>query len=316
MHAQLPCVAGAGHGQAHGTMSTALPVPVPRALDAAARRDLAYARGLLENPGFAAELANLVGSPIEKLLTRRLPKAVTTRIDAISRRALGMALRSALATMRKDAARAPRARTKSHRIAVAVTGGVGGFFGLPGLAAELPVTTTVMLRSIADIAREEGERLADPATALACLEVLAHGGRSARDDGTESGYFAVRAAMAQQVNAAAQFVAAHGFTTHGAPAVVAVVARIAARFSVTVSEKLATQAVPVVGAVGGATLNALFIGHFQSMARGHFIVRRLEREHGAEAVRAAYDALSREAAAASPRFVRPRRANAPRTPDP
>jgi hypothetical protein len=61
---------------------------------------------------------------------------------------------------------------------------------------------------------------------------------------------------------------------------------------VSVSEKVAAQAVPVVGAVGGAAINVLFTAHFQSMARGHFIVRRLERAYGAEAVRQAYQALA------------------------
>ena len=190
----------------------------------------------------------------------------------------------------KTVAHAPAA-TARHTLAVAVAGGAGGFFGLPGLMVELPVTTTVMLRSIADIARSEGESLHDPETALACLEVLAHGGRSVSDDGAESGYFAVRTAMAQQLSAAAHYVAAHGFASKGAPALVSLVSRIAAKFSVNVGEKLAVQAVPLVGAVSGATLNTLFMRHFQAMARGHFIVRRLERRFGAEAVRRAYDAL-------------------------
>ncbi|MEE7559396.1 EcsC family protein, partial [Xanthomonas sp. Kuri4-2] len=179
-----------------------------------------------------------------------------------------------------------------------LTGGAGGFFGLAGLAVELPVTTTLMLRSIAEIARAEGESLDDPATALACLEVLAHGGRSRRDDGTESGYFAVRTAMAQQLNAAAHYLAAHGFASKGAPAMVSLVSRIAARFSVTVSEKIAAQAVPLVGAASGAALNTLFIAHFQAMARGHFTIRRLERRYGEQAVRQAYEALPAGAEAA------------------
>ncbi|HBK46431.1 MAG TPA: peptidase [Xanthomonadaceae bacterium] len=267
-------------------MNESLPVPV---MDDTAHRDLARAHALLENPGLAAQLANFVGAPIENLINKRLPASVSTRIDSISRRALQLSLRSALFTLRD--ARRGRAATGRHKLAVALTGGAGGFFGLPGLALELPVTTTVMLRSIADIARAEGERLDDPETALACLEVLAHGGQSRSDDGTESGYFAVRAAMAQQVNAAARHIAAHGITHKGGPALVTLLSRVAARFSVNVGEKVAAQAVPFVGAVGGATLNTLFISHFQAMARGHFTIRRLERRYGERAVRQAYDAL-------------------------
>ncbi|CAJ21714.1 conserved hypothetical protein [Xanthomonas euvesicatoria pv. vesicatoria str. 85-10] len=267
---------------------TTLPIPV---MDAAAQRDLARAHALLENPGVAAQLANALGAPIESLITKRLPKVVTRSIDGVTRRALQVAMKSALLSLRGKADAQQPASTTRHTLAVAVSGGAGGFFGLPGLMVELPVTTTVMLRSIADIARAEGESLHDPDTALACLEVLAHGGRSASDDGAESGYFAVRAAMAQQLSAAASYVAAHGFASKGAPALVSLVSRIAAKFSVNVGEKLAVQAVPLVGAVSGATLNTVFMRHFQAMARGHFIVRRLERRFGEDAVRRAYEAL-------------------------
>ena len=51
------------------------------------------------------------------------------------------------------------------------------------------------------------------------------------------------------------------------------------------------QAIPILGAAGGALINTLFIGHYQDMARGHFIVRRLEKIHGAEPVRLAYEQL-------------------------
>lgn len=93
------------------------------------------------------------------------------------------------------------------------------------------------------------------------------------------------------LSAAAHYVAAHGFASKGAPVLVSLVSRVAAKFSVNVGEKLAVQAVPLVGAVSGATLNTVFMRHFQAMARGHFIVRRLERRYGQDAVRRAYEAL-------------------------
>jgi hypothetical protein len=59
-----------------------------------------------------------------------------------------------------------------------------------------------------------------------------------------------------------------------------------------VSEQVAAKAVPVVGAAGGALINVLFMGHFQEMARGHFIVKRLEKKYGEEPVRSAYDRMT------------------------
>ena len=62
-----------------------------------------------------------------------------------------------------------------------------------------------------------------------------------------------------------------------------------------VSEKLAAQAAPILGAIGGAAVNAAFADHFQTLARGHFIVRRLERRHGASLVAFEYQRLRGEA---------------------
>ena len=65
---------------------------------------------------------------------------------------------------------------------------------------------------------------------------------------------------------------------------------IASRFSVPVSQKAIAQAAPLIGAASGAALNLVFSDHFQRVARGHFIVRRLERIHGPAAIREAYHA--------------------------
>jgi hypothetical protein len=54
---------------------------------------------------------------------------------------------------------------------------------------------------------------------------------------------------------------------------------------VVVTQKLAAQAVPVIGALGGAAVNYAFIDHFQEVARAHFVVRKLERRYGKDIVR-------------------------------
>jgi EcsC protein family len=178
-----------------------------------------------------------------------------------------------------------------HKLAVAATGAGGGAFGLAGIPVELPLSTTIMLRSIADIARSEGERLGAPEAKLACLEVFALGGRNRSDDATESAYFMVRSALAKSVSDAAKHMAEKGLIEQGAPAIVRLVKQLASRFGVNVSEKLAAQAVPAIGAIGGAVINVLFIDHFQDMARGHFIMRRLERTYTIELVREEYKHL-------------------------
>ena len=250
--------------------------------------DLRRAKRLLEHPGFAVRLASALGRPLESGLAR-LPKGAARLVDAATHKALRAALHVAIGTLGRESR--PPARLR-HKLLAIGSGAAGGFFGLPALALELPASTTILLRSVADIARSEGEDLSSPAARLACLEVFAFGGPARSDDAGETGYFAVRSALAFALDEALQFVASKGLVEEGAPALVRLVAQLAARFSVTVSEKLAAQALPIVGALGGATVNAIFAGHFQDMASGHFVVRRLERAHGAAEVRAVYTGLA------------------------
>jgi hypothetical protein len=148
-----------------------------------------------------------------------------------------------------------------------------------------------MCRSIADIARANGELLDSPSTRLACIEVFALGGVSRLDDAAEIGYFAVRSSLSRAVSEAAEYLASHTLADEGAPALVRLITAIATRFQLQVSEKAAAQMVPIIGAAGGAVINLLFIDHFQDMSRGHFTVRRLERHYGTEAVRRAYERI-------------------------
>jgi hypothetical protein len=248
--------------------------------------DLRYARTLLENPSLAARLTNLLGTPIEKGL-ELLPANWSGALSVAARSALTRALDAAVATI-DDRGIGPAANLL-HKVTLAATGAVGGAFGLSALAIELPVSTAVMLRSIADIGRSEGEQIRSIESRLACIEVFALGGRVRSDDASDLGYFAIRTALARAMAEAAQFIAERGAAREGAPVLVKLVAQIAARFEVVVSEKAAAQAIPLIGAAGGAIVNLLFIDHFQDMARGHFIVRRLERRWGAEVVRANYE---------------------------
>jgi hypothetical protein len=178
-----------------------------------------------------------------------------------------------------------------HKFAVATTGAAGGAFGLFALPVELPVTTTLMFRSICDIARSEGEDLTSVDTQLQCLTVLGMGGTSKADDDADYGYFIMRGALAQAVSKASSEIATKGFTTHGSAALLRLLNTIAARFSVQVSEQIAAKSIPAIGAVLGAMVNTVFIDHFQQVAHGHFTVRRLERLYGTDAVQAAYQAI-------------------------
>jgi hypothetical protein len=250
--------------------------------------DLRVAKALLENPSVAARLTDLLGAPIEKGF-ELLPKNWNVKVGEITQAALSKAVNAAIFTM-GDAPGEDRSNVL-HKLAVATTGGIGGLFGLPALAVELPISTMIMLRSIADIARHEGEAVKSAESKIACLEVFALGGPNQGDDASEYGYFAIRTALSRQITKAVEYVAEKGFAQKGAPALVRLIASIAERFSIQVSEKAAFQVLPLIGAAGGALINTLFIDHFQSVARGHFTVRRLERKYGQEIVKTEYESI-------------------------
>jgi EcsC protein family len=245
---------------------------------------------LLEHPSLAARLTNMVGRPIE-LIGYALPASASQVITTATSKALEMALKVAVRTM--DHTEHPGSQ-RFHKVLATASGAAGGALGLAMLPIELPVSTIIMLRSIAEIARSEGEDLSDPETALSCMQVFALGGRPDSADASESGYFAVRGLLAKSVTQAARFIVERGVIEEGAPILIRFISQVASRFGIVVTQKLAAQAVPLVGAVGGAAVNYAFIEHFQDVARGHFTVRRLERTYGKELVRKEYERLAQE----------------------
>jgi hypothetical protein len=272
-------------------MSTASVTMMPPRLSREDFADLAQAVMLLEGNGFASRLAQLLGGQVQAI-GRALPSPARKAIALATESALKAALHVAVRSL--DATAQGKASNRWHMAAASAAGAVGGAFGMAATAVELPISTTILLRSIAAIAREQGEDLKTSEAALACLEVFALGGERPSEARRESGYFAVRAGLARSVSDSARYLLKQGFASETAPVLVRLVSQIAARFGLVVTEKLAAQAVPVFGAVGAAAVNAAFIHHFQGMARGHFTVRRLERTHGADVVRFEYERLRGE----------------------
>lgn len=248
--------------------------------------ELQRAKYLLENPSVAARFANTLADPIENGM-KILPADAREKIQIIAARSLETALNTALRTLGEERR---SASNLTHKAATALSGAAGGAFGLAGLAFELPISTTIMLRSIADIARSEGEQLGSRNAQLACLEVFALGGKASKDDATESGYFGIRTALAGAISEAVKHTT-RGAATKSSPALIKLITQIASRFSIPVTEKAAAQAVPVIGATGGVLINTLFMDHFQNVALGHFIIRRLERTYDPEIIQATYEAL-------------------------
>ncbi len=247
--------------------------------------DLRIAKSRLEHPGLAARLADLFGKPIDEGL-KALPAGWNKTAVKIARKALLKGLDFAIRSL--GSSKPGKSRDRLHQMLVAGSGVAGGAAGMAAIPLEIPVSTTIMLRSIADIARSEGHDISLLETKLACLEVFALGGRCSWDDSVEEGYWVVRTALARSVSQAAAFIGKRGLAEEGAPPIVRLISTIASRFSVVITDEVAAKAVPIIGAVAGGAINLAFMQHFQQMARGHFAIKRLERKYGMAFVEQAY----------------------------
>lgn len=268
---------------------------------------LARAMRELEQTSLAVRLSSLLGQRAGVIGTI-LPEPVA----AVANRAAVLAVRNGLDfALRSLAGKPLKDRRRMHKSLAVFAGAAGGAFGLSSLPVELPVTTTILLRSIADIGRSEGQDLTDPRAALSCLEVFAYGGRagmnrviavaSGRDEEMDlhkgsavgASYFAIRALLAKSISEAANLLAGRGITRAAAPVMVRLAGQIGSRFGTAVAQKLAAQSIPILGAAGGAAINYAFADHFETIARGHFTILRLERRYGAPIIRAEVERMQK-----------------------
>ncbi len=230
--------------------------------------ELRDAKQPLEGPRFAIQVVNLFGVPIEQGIAK-LPAALARKNSSrqsrgartcdghrvVERRCVSAAASERAATQTRS--NGHRRRRRRFRRCRACAG-----------------AACVDNRDAAFDRRHCPRRRAKtcdlPDTKLACLTVFALGGRSQLDDAAESAYYIARVSLANAVSEAAHHLMSKHAVKGAAPPLVRLIQRIAARFSVQVSEKAAAQAVPIIGAAGGAMLNWLFISHYQQMAQWTF----------------------------------------------
>jgi hypothetical protein len=240
-----------------------------------------------------------VGKPVEALFSA-LPEGVSEKIHVAVKFALEKAAGAALWSLDNEH---QEASPWWNKTLAGLSGAAGGALGLPGVIVELPVSTTIMMRAIADIARSEGFNLESLEIKQMCLEVFALGGGSDKGDGAESAYYAARSFLAETSTQAGKVLMeaankagqdafrANLTSTQAGKWLAELIEKTAARFGIVITEKFAAQAVPVIGAVAGASINMMFTDYYQDMARGHFIVKRLEAKYGIDTVKYEYENL-------------------------
>lgn len=204
--------------------------------------------------GPGLKVLNMVGGRAEDLL-RSLPEGIGSRIDDLVVSSLEIAML---------AAERSRGLVKDQPTWLNLTantgmGALGGFGGLPTALAELPVTTTLLLRNIQGVAASEGFDPAEKNVQFDSLQVFGAGGPLGHNEGAETAFFTSRVTLT-------------GATVHG------LISKVAPRFAAAFGQKLAAQSVPVMGAAAGAATNLAYSHYYTQMARVHFGLRRLAIE--------------------------------------
>ena len=219
-------------------------VDVEAELDALATR---YAKA----GGIGIDLLNSLGAQAGGLIQRLPQKAQEGLQDATI-----AALSHAMTAAHKSRSLVPAQAGWLNSAVSAAMGAAGGFGGLPTALAELPVTTTLLLRVINGVAAEHGFDPAEENVRFDCVQVFAAAGPLEHDDGANIGFLSAR------------------ITLSGA-AMQGVIARVAPRLATVLGQKLAAQAVPVLGAVAGAATNYAYTSYYTDMAHVHFGLRKL-----------------------------------------
>lgn len=214
------------------------------------------ARRYMNAGGIAMDLLNAVGGRAEGLI-EKLPAPVRNRMDGITHGALNRAF---------DAASRSRGMLRDrgdwfNRALSTASGAAGGLAGFAGAAIEMPITVTLLLRAIMDIAAEHGFDPDSDQARREALHVFASAGPLAQDEGADLGLLAARMTITGQT-------------------VQTLIAKVAPKLSASLAQKLAAQAVPILGAVAGATINYSFTRYYQEIARVQFGLMRLSEETG------------------------------------
>lgn len=223
----------------------------------------AIARDYARVNGPVMAILNRLGGGLERQMAR-LPETLRNQIESVTAQALNAAHAAA-----GQIARAPDMGPRGDLVAAMASGAAGGAGGIATSLAELPVTITLILRAIRREAVVAGFDPELPAIRAACLDVFASGGPLSDDDGVNSAFVSARLTMT-------------------GPALQKLISTVAPRIAATLGQKLAAQAVPVLGAVSGAAINAAYLRYFRDLARIRFALMRLSVAYGAENVLASF----------------------------
>ena len=242
--------------------------PPPPLTDAVRDEIAALALRQRKANGLLMSAIHFVGGQVDDGL-KLLPAATRQQVEALAQAALRQSFD--LASKSRTGFGQHIGSDRVHKILGTLSGALGGMGGLPTAIAELPFATTVIFRAVHHVAVEHGEDPDTTETRMECLAVFGAGGPGGVDDGVDTAFIGAR------------------LTISGA-AVNGLIRKVGPKFAAVLSQKLATQAVPVLGAAAGAGTNYAFVDYYVAMAHVHFGLRRLARVYGDAAVTDAFHA--------------------------
>ena len=208
--------------------------------------------------GMLMQAVNFVGGQVEDGL-KLLPQKLRLQLDDVARKALRQSYD--VAAKSRDGVGQKVGSDTAHKVMGTLSGAVGGFGGLPTAVAELPVATTLIFRAVQSVAAEYGEDPQSEETRMECLAVFGAGGPGSADDGVDTSFIGARISLS-------------------GVAVNKLISKVAPKFAAVLSQKLASQAVPVLGAAAGAGVNYAFVDYYVSIAHVHFGLRKMARKYG------------------------------------
>lgn len=145
--------------------------------------------------GLGMKAVSFVGGQADSLLDR-LPEGIRGQLDAATGQALIMANDAAwLSRNGLDLNVTGDRADWINRLAITAMGAAGGFGGIPTALAELPVTTTVLLRAIQGIAAEEGFDTDDPKVRMQAIQVFGAAGPMAKSQTTDTAFLTARLSL-------------------------------------------------------------------------------------------------------------------------
>ena len=240
------------------------PDPPRIPLDGTARAEIAaLAQRQDRAQSLLMQIVSFAGGQVEDVL-KVLPAKTRAQVIGGAQRALTRSY-----DLAERSRGGPVTGDRAHRILATLSGAIGGLGGLPTALAELPVATTLIFRAVQGVAEEHGEDPLSAETRAECLRVFGSGGPGEADDGIDTSFMGARLTLT-------------------GPALNRLIATIAPRFAAVLGQKLAAQAVPVLGAAAGAGTNYAFTDYYVEVAHVHFGLRRICRDHDPEEVLALF----------------------------